>query len=196
MEFDLLQTDAESANADNNPSNPIAMEGEIVNRVAKSPLITLDLEAYYPKGPRTGTEISQWLEEGLILREKPFRDALIAENWEPYQGAMVHLYCSTDAIVPAWAYMLITSYLNPYAKKVVVGTASLLETVLFQEALAEIDIEAYRDKPVIIKGCSHLPVPNTAYITALSRIQDVARSIQYGEACSSVPLYKKGKGQM
>ena len=166
-------------------------EGEIVNRVAKSPLITLDLEAHYPKGPRIGLDISQWLDEGLILREKPFRESLKAENWEAYQDAMIHLYCSTDAVVPAWAYMLITSYLKPYARNVVVGSADVLETVLFQEVISGLDLEEYRNKPVIIKGCSHLPVPDSAYVMALARIQEVARSIQYGEACSSVPLFKK-----
>ncbi len=166
-------------------------EGEIVNRVAKSPLITLDLEELYPKGSRIGLDISQWLDEGLILREKPFRESLKAENWEAYTDAMIHVYCSTDAVVPAWAYMLISSYLKPFAKKVVVGSAEVLETVLFQEAISRIDVEEYRNKPVIIKGCSHLPVPDSAYVMALSRIQEVARSIQYGEACSSVPLFKK-----
>lgn len=170
-------------------------EGEIVNRVAKSPLITLDLESYYPKGPREGIDISQWLEEGLLLREKPFRDALKAEDWEKFKGAFVYLFCSTDAIVPAWAYMLITSHLQPYAARTVVGSKDLLETVLFQEAIAGIDPEEFRDKPVIIKGCSHLPVPNTAYVMALTHIQEVARSIQYGEACSSVPLFKKPKSR-
>ncbi len=165
-------------------------EGEIVNRVANSPLITLDLETYYPKGRRAGIDISQWLEEGLLLREKPFREALKNEDWEKHSGSFIHLYCSTDAIVPAWAYLLITSYLQPFASQVVVGSSELLETVLFQEAIAGIDPEEYRDKPVIIKGCSHLPVPNSAYVMALSRIQEVARSVQYGEACSSVPLYK------
>lgn len=167
------------------------MEGEIVNRVAKSPIKTLDLEAHYPKGPRVGLDISQWLEEGLILREKPFREALKAEDWEAYTGARIHLYCSTDAVVPAWAYMLITSHLQPFAGTVVVGSAELLETVLFQEAIKAIDPEEYRDKPVIIKGCSHLPVPTSAYVMALSHIREAARSIQYGEACSAVPLFKK-----
>ena len=169
------------------------MEGEIVNRVAKSSLKTLDLEALYPSGPRISLDISDWLEEGLILREKAFRDALARENWENYEGSFVALHCSTDAIVPAWAYLLISSYLQPFAHKIVVGSQTLLETVLFQEALAEIDLEEYRDKPIIIKGCSHLPVPPSAYLMALDRIREIARSVQYGEACSSVPIFRRKK---
>lgn len=167
------------------------MEGEIVNRVSKSPLVTLDLEEYYPKGERRGIDLSQWLEEGLILREKGFRDALNAYDWEAFRDAYVFLYCSTDAIVPAWAFMLIGSYLRGTAREVVVGSRELLETVIFQKRLEALDPEAYRDRPVIIKGCSNLPVPPSAYVWALERIQEVARSVMYGEACSAVPLFKQ-----
>ena len=167
------------------------MEGEIVNRVSKSPLVTLDLEDYYPKGERYGIDLSQWLEEGLILREKEFRDALKAHDWEAYRDSYVYLYCSTDAIVPAWAYMLIGSYLQGWAREVVVGSRELLETLMFRKRLKTLDLEAYRDRPVIIKGCSNLPVPPSAYVWALQRIQEVARSVMYGEACSAVPIYKK-----
>ena len=167
------------------------MEGEIVNRVAKSPLITLDLEEFYPKGERFGIDLSQWLEEGLILREQKFRDALKAYAWETYTEGYVYLYCSTDAIVPAWAFMLIGSYLQGIAREVVVGSREVLETLLFRKGLKTMDLEAYRDRPVIIKGCSNLPVPSSAYVWALQKVQEVARSVMYGEACSAVPLFKK-----
>lgn len=167
------------------------MEGEIVNRVAKSPLITLDLEEFYPEGSRFGIDLSQWLEEGLILREQQFRDALKAHEWEVYSDGFVHLYCSTDAIVPAWAYMLIGSHLQGIAREVAVGSRELLETLLMRKRLKTMDLEAYRDRPVIIKGCSNLPVPSSAYVWALQRVQEVARSVMYGEACSAVPIFKK-----
>jgi hypothetical protein len=167
------------------------MEGEIVNRVAKSPLITLDLEAFYPTGERFGIDLSQWLEEGLLLREQQFRDALKTHSWETYREGYVYLYCSTDAIVPAWAFMLIASYLQGIAREVVVGSRELLETLMFRKRLKTMDLEAYRNRPVIIKGCSNLPVPPSAYVWALQKVQEVARSVMYGEACSSVPLFKK-----
>lgn len=167
------------------------MAGEIVNRVSKSPLVTLDLEELYPEGPRFGIDISQWLEEGFILREKPFRDALAAYDWAQYRDGYVHLFSTTEAIVPAWAYLLISSYLNPLARLVVVGSRELMDTLLFREALSALDLETYRDKPVIIKGCSRVPVPPSAYVWALERIQEVARLVHFGEACSSVPISRR-----
>ena len=169
-------------------------EDPIVNRVAQSALVTLDLEELYPKGPRTGVDISQWLEAGLLLREKPFREALAAEDWSRYAGNFIYLYCSTEAIVPACAYLLLSTYLGSVAKIVVVGNSELLETVLFQKAIDQLPAESFRGKPVIIKGCSKVPVPPTAYLMALEKIRSEARSIQYGEACSSVPLLKNRRG--
>lgn len=167
------------------------MEGKIVNRVANSKLLTLDLEELYPRGDRYVIDICQWLEEGFILREKPFRQSLKEHPWDTYKKGYVALYCSSDAIIPAWAYMLISSYLNPLAKRVVVGSPEVLETLLFRECLEDLDLEPFRNRPVIIKGCSELPVPPSAYVWALQRLQEVAKSVMYGEACSSVPIYKK-----
>lgn len=167
------------------------MEKEIVNRVARSKLITLDLEDFYPKGTRYALDLSQWLEEGLILREAHFRSALKSHRWETYRDACVAIHCSTDAIIPAWAYMLVGSYLKGIAGATVVGSPEELETVLFIEALENIDLEALRDRPVVIKGCSNLPVPLSAYVWASQRIQEVAKSVMFGEACSSVPIFKK-----
>ena len=166
------------------------MEGEIVNRVAKSPIITFDLEDLYQSGNRIGIDISQWLHEGLILIEKKFREDLKASDWTTYQDSYVYLYCSTDAIIPAWAYMLISTYLNPVAKKVVVGNSNDLENVLYTEAISGVDAEEFRDRPVIIKGCSDKPVPETAYLLIIQKLQPVTKSLMFGEACSAVPLFK------
>tara|TARA_R110002050_G_scaffold48356_3_gene112568 strand:- start:143723 stop:144226 length:504 start_codon:yes stop_codon:yes gene_type:complete len=164
---------------------------EIVNRVSQSILVTFDLEDYYPKGKRVVIDIKDWLYEGLILREKEFRVILEDHNWEQYQDAYIALCCSTDAIIPGWAYMLMTTKLQPFAKKVIVGSLEDLETSLYQSILENLDVSEFVGKPVIIKGCSNKPVPSNAYIFATAKIQHVAKSIMYGEACSSVPLYKR-----
>ncbi len=167
------------------------MSAEIVNRVANSKLVTFDLEDLYPQGERVLFDISDWLLEGFVLREKPFREAAKAHDWSVYQGKFVALHCSTDAIVPGWAYMLITTYLTPYAKKVVTGDLELLNSILYSEVIQELDVSQYADKPVIVKGCSNKPVPQNAYIQIIEKLQPVVKSLMYGEACSSVPLFKK-----
>lgn len=167
------------------------MAEEIINRVANSSLMTVDLEDYYPEGKRVLFDIKDWLFEGLVLREKDFREAVKDHEWTTYQGAYVALTCSTDAIVPAWAFMLLSSSLEPYAKKVVKGNLEQLESFIYQDIIPSIDLKPFKNKPVIIKGCSNKPVPTNAYLMMINRLQNVARSVMYGEACSSVPLYKK-----
>ena len=169
------------------------MEGEIVNRVAQSKLVTFDLEEHYPEGKRVVFDLKDWLFEGLVLREKDFRDKAKNHDWSQYEGAYISLSCSSDAIVPGWAYMLISTYLSPVARKVVIGSQADLETHLFKEVIDKLDVSALKDLPVIIKGCAHKPVPQNAYIMLLEKLIPVARSIMYGEACSSVPLYKRKK---
>lgn len=164
---------------------------EIINRVANSALEVFDLEDYYPKGIRTQIDISQWLIEGFLLKEKDFRTTLNNHDWSQYQDQYVAVNCSTDAIVPAWANILITSHLTPYAKKVIVGKIQDLDVTLYTEILSKIDYAVYQDKPVIIKGCSKKPVPENAYILAIQYLRPFAKTIMYGEACSAVPLYKK-----
>lgn len=166
---------------------------EIVNKVALSSLKTFNLEDYYPAGERKQIDIKDWLFEGIILKEKDFRTTLKNQDWSQYQHAYVALYCSSDAIIPGWAYLLVTSYLNEFSKKVVFGNLEFLNSLLYQEALQNVDFSQYEDKPVIIKGCSNKPVPENAYLLALQKLQPVAKSIMYGEACSAVPLYKKPK---
>ena len=166
---------------------------EIVNKVTNSVLEVFDLEDYYPIGIRTQLDISQWLLDGFLLKEKDFREALKIHDWSQFQNHFVAIHCSTDAIIPAWASILVTVYLSPFAKKVVVGNFIDLETSLYQEILPTLDYSKYQDKPIILKGCSKKPVPESAYIMAIQKLQPFAKSIMYGEACSAVPLYKKNK---
>lgn len=166
---------------------------EIVNKVANSVLEVFDLEDYYPSGIRTQIDISQWLLDGFLLKEKDFREALKNHDWSQFQNHFVAIYCSTDAIIPAWASILVTVYLSPFAKKVVFGNLIDLETSLYQEILSTLDYSKYQDKPIILKGCSKKPVPESAYIMAIQKLQPFVKSIMYGEACSAVPLYKKNK---
>jgi len=169
------------------------MEEEIINRVAASVLEVFDLEDYYTKDKRMQIDLSHWLIEGFLLKEKDFREHLKNHDWQQYQDAYVAVYCSTDAIVPAWASILVTIHAAPFAKKIVSGTLEELETAIYQELLPKIDYSVYADKPVIIKGCSKKPVPMSAYVLAAQFLQPFAKSIMYGEACSAVPLFKKAK---
>ena len=167
------------------------MQDEIINKVANSVLEVFDLEDYYPKGIRTQIDISQWLLEGFLLREKDFRESLKTHDWAQYNNHFVAIYCSTDAVVPAWASILVAIHLSPFAKKIVVGNLDDLETALYHEILPSLDYSKYQNKPVIIKGCSKKPVPESAYIFATQMLYPFAKSIMYGEACSAVPLFKR-----
>ena len=169
------------------------MAKEIINRVANSPLQTIDLEDFYPEGKRVVLDIKEWLHEGLILIEKKFRDKVKDHHWHQYQDCYVALTCSSDAIIPSWAYLLLTTKLSPYTKKIVVGDLELLETIVFKEIINNFDTEKLKDKPVIIKGCANKPIPPSAYTFLIQKIQPVAKNIMFGEACSTVPLFKKKK---
>ena len=166
---------------------------EIINKVANSVLEVFDLEDYYPKGIRAQIDISQWLLEGFLLKEKDFREHLKNHDWSQYQDQYVAINCCTDAIVPAWASILVAIQLAPFAKKIINGTTEDLDASLYEELLPRIDYSVYTNKPVIIKGCSRKPVPMRAYILAAHYLQPFARSIMYGEACSAVTLYKTSK---
>ncbi|GAA0714027.1 DUF2480 family protein [Aquimarina litoralis] len=168
------------------------MAEEIINRVANNKnLITIDLEDYYPEGDRVVFDIKDWLYEGFILREKEFRQQVSEHDWSQYQNAYVALHCSSDAIIPGWAYLLLTTKLTPFAKHVAVGSLKDLETMLFSDIIRTLDISAYQDKLLIIKGCANKPIPENAYIQLIQKLQPIAKSIMYGEACSSVPLFKR-----
>jgi hypothetical protein len=163
----------------------------IENKVDKSGLITLNLEDFYLKGERVVLDIKDQLFQGLILREKDFREFVKDHDWQQYLDKYVAITCTVDAIVPTWAYMLIATSIEPYAKRFVFGDLKVLETVLFLEQLKELDVNQYKDERVIIKGCNKYPVPESAYVELARLLRPVAKSIMYGEACSTVPLYKK-----
>lgn len=167
------------------------MENQIINRVANSPLITFNLEDYYPQGERVIYDIKDNLYEGVMLREKDFRTFVKEHDWSQYQGQYVALTCSADAIVPTWAYMLLVTKLEPYAKKVIFGNQETLEAVLFQEALSKVNAGEFENAKVVVKGCGKLPVPTFAYTEITRLLRPYAASIMYGEPCSTVPLYKK-----
>jgi hypothetical protein len=164
---------------------------EITNRVSNSQLITFDLEEYYTPGERIVFDIKDFLFQNIILKEKEFRDSIKSHDWSQYLGKHVAIICSADAIIPTWAFMLLSIELQPFARRVVFGNLDELETQLFYDALSRVDWEKYHDKKMIIKGCSKVEVPLSAYVEVTNRLRSIARSIMFGEACSTVPLFKK-----
>lgn len=170
------------------------MEEMIENRVARSGLLTIDLEDLYVKGERMELDIAPVLFHGMVLREKDFRQWIKEHQWEKYKGRLVAVYCSADAIIPTWAYMLIATKLAPYAEMFTYGTIEKLEEVLYQNALEKINPDDYKDAKLVIKGCSDKPVPVNAYMELSRKLAPVAASIMYGEPCSTVPVYKRPKG--
>jgi len=168
-------------------------EQEIVNRVASSSLVTFDLEEYFQPGERILLDIKDQLFEGLILKEKDFREFIRKHNWENFKDKFVAIHCSVDAIIPTWAYMLLTIALEPYAKQVVFGTLEELEVAIFRESLIKVDWARYKDVKVVIKGCSKVNVPVATYVEVTNKLKPYAMSMMFGEPCSTVPLYKKAK---
>ncbi|MEJ1236476.1 DUF2480 family protein [Chryseolinea sp. T2] len=175
------------------PQDAIQSEGGIVNRVANSALLTFDLEEYYEPGERVIIDIADQLYQGLILREKDFREYIKTNDWKQYEGKFVAITCSADAIVPTWAFMLVMVALEPYAKQAVFGSVEALEEQIFRKRLATVDWLAYQGAKVVIKGCSKVNVPVAVYVEATAQIRKVASSIMYGEPCSTVPLFKKAR---
>jgi hypothetical protein len=168
-------------------------QGQITNRVASSNLVTFDLEDYFIPGERILIDIKDQLFQGLILKEKDFRDFVKTTRWVEYQGKFVAIHCSVDAIVPTWAYMLLAIALEPFAAKVVFGTLEELEIAIFQERLRDVDWLKFKDAKVVIKGCSKVNVPVATYVDVANRLRPYVSSIMYGEPCSTVPLFKKAK---
>jgi hypothetical protein len=166
---------------------------EIINKVDKSGIITIDLEEFYPPGERILFDIKSLLFQELILREKDFREFVKNEDWSKYKNKYVALICSADAIVPTWAYMLLATHLEPFAKRIVFGDLETLETILYNDILNKLNINDYKDARIVIKGCGNLPVPKAAYVEITRLLRPVAKSIMYGEPCSTVPLYKQAK---
>lgn len=166
-------------------------EKEIINRVSNSSLLTFDLEEYHQPGERVLLDIKDQLYEGLILKEKDFREFIKNHDWAFYQNKLVAVTCSADAIIPTWAFMLVAIALRPYATRIEFGTLDDLEENLFREALSMVDWDQFRNAKVVVKGCSKVNVPASAYVLAVTKLQPIVASLMFGEACSTVPLYKK-----
>ena len=163
----------------------------IVNKVANSGLITFNLEDYMQKGDRILYDIKDNLFHGLMLKEQDFRAFVKDHDWQQYEGKNVAIYCSADAIVPTWAYMLLANRMAPYANEVVFGSLELLEAVLFTKALAKVDVNTYADQRVVIKGCGEVEIPIAAYVEITALLSPVVKSLMYGEPCSTVPIFKR-----
>ena len=167
------------------------MEDIITNKVAESALITIDLEEYYPKGEPAVFDLKDHLFMGLILKEKDFRAVLQSYDWEQFRDKNVAITCSADAIIPVWAYMLVASYLNPVAKEVVFAEEKDIVQTLLLKNISQIKGEEYTDKRVVVKGCGDVSVPEAAYVEVTNKLRPFVKSIMYGEACSTVPVYKR-----
>lgn len=164
---------------------------EIINKVAQSGLVTIDLEDFYVPGERVYFDMKNWLFEELVLKEKDFREKVKEHDWPQYKDKLVALDCSADAIVPTWAFMLIATHLRPFAAKISFGNLKKLEEELFDEQLAKLIPENFRDQKVVIKGCSKVDVPVSAFVNLTALLQPVVKSIMYGEPCSTVPIFKR-----
>lgn len=169
------------------------MGEEIVNKVAKSGLVTLDLGELAPKGERANFDIADHLWQGLVLKEKDFREFVKESDWSQYGNQLVAVYCSADAIIPDWAFMLVVSALRPHAQRVVVGASETMETLLFTEAIRALNPEEYLDARIVVKGCGDIKIPPAAFAEVVNHLQPHVRSIMYGEPCSTVPVYKRAK---
>jgi hypothetical protein len=165
---------------------------EIINKVQSSGLLSLDLEEFYPEGDRVVLDIKEQLFMGMILKEKEFREFIKNTDWSNYAGKHVSLFCSVDAVIPTWAYMLISNKLSPYASSIHFGTLQQMEENLILEAIrTRVKVEEYKDAKVVIKGCGKLGIGNAAYIEITRILSPVVQSLMFGEPCSTVPVYKR-----
>lgn len=166
---------------------------DIVNKVEKSGLITIDLEDFYPTEPRKVFDLKEFLYQELVLKEKDFRQNLKDFNWEIYKNSYVAIHCSSEAIIPSWGYLLVVTYLTDIAKHISFGSLEELERDIYTKIIQEFDVNPYKDKKVIIKGCSGKPIPQNAYVQLVQKLKPMVFSLMYGEACSTVPIYKQKK---
>jgi hypothetical protein len=167
------------------------MSDVLVNKVAASGLLTLDLEQYLPAGEIVEFDLKDYLFMGLILKEKDFREALKAKDWSEFAGKNVAIICSADAVIPVWAYMLVATYLQPVAADVYTGSAAEMKKHLMLQGIEAMDTAEYKDQRLVIKGCGEVPIDSYAYAAITKKLRPVAKSIMYGEPCSTVPVYKK-----
>jgi len=166
---------------------------ELINRVAASAIVSLNMEEFYPQEERVQFDLADYLFQGLVLREKEFRAALKSLDWNQFAGKWVAVTCSADAIVPTWAFMLVCTYLEGMAKGYCVGDLEALEQYIVEETLSKLPLESFKDRSVVVKGCSKVAIPLFAYGRLVSLLQPEAKSLMFGEPCSTVPLFKKGK---
>lgn len=169
----------------------LIMAEEIINRVEKSGLEQINLDDFYPSGERVTFDLKNVLRDEIILVEKELRSFVKENDWSAYEGKYVNVICSADAIVPLWAFMLVSSHLKPYAKKVVMGNLKDLEKAIFNDIFDEFDFNQFEGKSVIVKGCGKYPIPEPVFVDFTFRLQSVAKNIMFGEACSAVPLFKR-----
>ncbi len=166
-------------------------EKPLVNRVAQSGLITLKLEDFWPSQPVAHFDLKDYLYLELILKEKDFREALDAHNWQQYSGHTLLVYCSADAIIPTWAYMLVAAKAADQAAALFQGTEGAFIEEHYRRLIQDLDPQPYTDARIVVKGCGDKPVPAAAYLAITAKLKPVAKSILYGEPCSTVPVYKK-----
>jgi len=169
------------------------MNEDIINRVAKSGLVSIDLEEFYPKEDVAEIDLKNWLFKGLILKEADFRKDIEDYNWQQYSDKIVAVFCSADAIIPVWAYMLISMKVAPIVKSIVFGDKNKALSQYYHDTLSKMDLSTYKDQRVVIKGCGDKTVPESAYLEITQLLVPIAKSIMYGEPCSTVPVYKRGK---
>lgn len=167
------------------------MSEPIINKVAESGLVSLDLAQYLPKNDIVVFDIKPYLFMELILKEKDFRASLLSIDWSQYQDNIVGIYCSTDAIIPMWANMLIVSNLSTYASAVYFGDENKTREFVLLEAIQNIDSNVFNDQRVVVKGCGDVVIGESAYVAITQKLRPVVKSIMYGEPCSTVPVYKK-----
>ena len=166
-------------------------QGEIVNKVANSGLINFDISDLIPKGIRKGIDLKDFIFEGLILREADFRQKISEINPEDYKEAYVYIYNSADAVIPLWAYFLITAKISGFAEKIISGNRETLETILLHDVIQSYDFSYLEGKRVLVKGCSHAFVSENSYVELVDRLRPVVKSLMFGEACSNVPIFKQ-----
>lgn len=166
-------------------------QGEIVNKVVNSGLINFDISDLIPKGTRKGIDLKDFLFEGLILREADFRQKISEINPEDYKEAYVYIYNSADAVIPLWAYFLITAKISGFAEKIISGNRETLETILLHDVIQSYDFSYLEGKRVLVKGCSHAFVSENSYVELVDRLRPVVKSLMFGEACSNVPIFKQ-----
>lgn len=169
------------------------MAGTLINRVAQSGIVTINLETFFPNQKIVSFDLKDYLFMEMILKEKDFREVLKNKDWSEYEGSIVLIYCSVNAIIPVWAYMLVSSYVQDYAIEVYSGNKEAYLTHYYQNVIESVNIEPYLDKRIVIKGCSEKPVPAGAYQALTRKLKPHVLSIMYGEPCSTVPIYKRPK---